>query len=783
MSGENHPVTWPQKIRRFGIEDPFLRFLASRYESEIPWQKTVRNERDLLRFVRREMLPSLVERLVSAGANSPDQRYFLQPSEIRLERVLAAEAHLTAEERAKVEKFRRKKGEEAARGDAARLINRKKQDSFREWIRKVRDQWFRSQHAFVYLVLRGMIDALGKKTLRVLHPPDRRILTWLQNRMRNERLRPNSSLSKEYWWLATLWTELPNFFGSSKPRSLGTTENGWAFFPRHYDAFALSQICQRTGWCLANPYIASRYLEDYGFFIFFQDRRPRVAVETRQEWPNFKIAGIYGLYNSSPKEHRVDIKFFIKTTPFDWRYVYEHEDWKGRMRIDKRKATREWWKERITNWPFLIDTRAPPAIQEEFGAYAESRKSLYEGFPGLPDHGTQWVERTRENPVEEQCVVLREKPFLLEYFRQSPSYQSSGLAGQFALGEAAIEGWLQLLRDGVVPSEAFPLIPRSVRNSPQVIELFAEQYPQELHERIRALKKTRSDREKPFQLEDLFIEQVDEPGLLAEERMVEALLHDKSGLLNNHVFSSLVRERPDFPQLRREAWKKAMEVEPPLWFALPQEFLDTEGFTTSEGPVRAGLDAERWLETIRQKPWILLQPKFPQSLRRHRDFLVAYHDRWVELLREHPWRLWEQINPSSLTGKKHNIDPTGFRNYRRVYPSYALLRSPVVLEAMTEGWLKTISREPDECTVHLSGRMMAIPAVQLSLLRAIDARARKERLPVKIEFATSPLTSFPVSQVLKLFTEFNHYSRLHDQYGHEIRKLLFALEPLSESEI
>jgi hypothetical protein len=36
--------TWPQKIDRFKITDPTLRYLASKYETEIPWQKSVKDE-------------------------------------------------------------------------------------------------------------------------------------------------------------------------------------------------------------------------------------------------------------------------------------------------------------------------------------------------------------------------------------------------------------------------------------------------------------------------------------------------------------------------------------------------------------------------------------------------------------------------------------------------------------------------------------------------------------------------------------------------------------------
>mgnify|MGYP000049290529 FL=1 len=756
MSADPPSPQWPQKIRKFGIEDPSLRYLASKYESAIPWQQEVRNEKELLRYVRRTLLPSLVERLSASGNGPPDQRYFVRPSRIQLERVLHGDAHLTAAERTEAEQLRQVEGKQAAQRYTADLINRKKEASFQEWIRKVRNYWFKSEHAFVYLVLRGMLDGLGKGTLRLLNPPDRQILTWLQNRVHHERLPPHGSVSEEYRWLATLWTEVLGS-GNSRgtPPAAGTTETGWAFFPRGYDPHALSRLCQGSGWCISSPSMAEDFLRQNSFYLLFEERKPRIALRVKTSGSRKRIVECVRTHNRFPEGFEADIELFAQTLELKNRFRYADQLTQNAQALLRENSTSvEWWRQRITNWPFALG-QAIPAIQEELRFYARGRTSLYQGFPGVL-HSAQNSDQLQGSETMDAAVqLLQEKPFLLPKILKKLHLQNSQVPR--VLTEAAIDGWVQLLRDDLVPARAFNYVPTAVLHAPEVLRLLADHYPREFRERIRTLKKSRRDREKPFRLEKWIPEQPDEPPLLARERMVEALLHDKTGLLNNHLFSTLSRERPDFQELRREAWKEAMEVEPPLWFALPDDLRETSGFHTYEGRFHGRANGPQWLRKIRAKPWYLLHSGFPTSLRRHRRILRAYRDSWAERLRAHPWRLWEQIDPPSLQGRKNTLDPKGVKNYRRVYPSYALLSDPVVLNALTEGW-----RNDRHGWRKVSARMQTIPAIQLSFLRAF-----RQKLDQGEEF----LEDLRFRQCLEAFWKMEPYAILHDKYAREIREL------------
>ncbi len=84
----------------------------------------------------------------------------------------------------------------------------------------------------------------------------------------------------------------------------------------------------------------------------------------------------------------------------------------------------------------------------------------------------------------------------------------------------------------------------------------------------------------------------------------------------------------------------------------------------------------------------------------------AYREGWLSYLQQHPWRIW--------------VSHGGHYN-RRSYMSYALLADEIVIDALAKAWaglgdklLSTWRNEP-------SRRMKSIPAIQLSVLRAISS--------------------------------------------------------------
>jgi hypothetical protein len=87
----------------------------------------------------------------------------------------------------------------------------------------------------------------------------------------------------------------------------------------------------------------------------------------------------------------------------------------------------------------------------------------------------------------------------------------------------------------------------------------------------------------------------------------------------------------------------------------------------------------------------------------HPQIIRAYRDGWSYYLKDSPWQIWVK-----------------FKKSYRVYMSYALLNNTRTINAMTDGWIATGTNILTTWRSKPSERMKSIPAVQLSILRALN---------------------------------------------------------------
>lgn len=688
--------TWPQKISRFQLKDPVLRYLASRYESEIPWQKEVKDERSLKKFVRRDLLPSFLKRL-ELSAVASKSRYFIAPEKVKVGNVLhnPNQYYLSDDESRRIQSLSAQESSERhLQRFLARRINHHKADAYQTWVRKVHRFWFRSDPGFAFLVIRGMVDGMGKNSLRTINEPDREILNWIFQRVLSEALSPNFNLSEEYRSLIAFWGCASSWLNNEGSGFKGTTETGWGYFPSVSESEFLSSACASSGWCIGNQTMAHHYLMNSCFFILFEERKPRVALRVS---PENKVVECQGRCNRHPVNFEHDIVLFC--TIMGLNLSHRTGEIQKSLDADPRKESSDWWKERSRFFPFVF-SEAEKSIASQLKIDAANRFSDYKDFPVV---GYRAVSNTREE-LERLISTFEVKPY--QYLRGSDNLLSREQSSR--IRESVCVGWLNLLKHEMVPLDKYKLIPEFVFEDGRVRKFLEKGVPAVIQGRLKNVRALAGD---SFSMDQFIPATSNEPPSVASSRIASALLNDKMGILNDSIFPKSCREREDYQSVRLEGWREAFEIEPPLWFALPSEFRDLPEFQLERGRYRGRADLKYWLSIIRKRPWYLHQQRFPHSLLRRRDILFSYRDAWAIYLRLHPWRFRRE---GKSKDRKYHRNPIP-----SVFPSVGLLNDPKILEAMKEGW----SLNPDLFR-GASLKMKRIPAVQLSVLKAIRHMAK-----------------------------------------------------------
>jgi hypothetical protein len=671
---------WPTKLKKFGISDPFLKILATKYEKEIPWQVEVRCPDSLKRHVEKVMLPRLLAKTHLPDDGTVNNHLYVTTRDVSLDAAIEAENDHESSELETIEIIRMVEGDASAITALVKFLNDRKFNAFKAWIDLLAEK-YPDQPAFRLLLLRPIFELSGRGIRRTVIEPSLDIIDWLHRRIERERILPDVNMATQYC--------LKQGMGFH-PEAV----NGWQFIRSGIqNAPQLSAASFGSGWCIAEHRFANRYLEHFDFYILRSNHQPVVALRISPELG--KIFECRGRSNSQPKQWSEDIGVFILTQGFKYDQITDYGIYIELAEflndpVNLENQSESWWKERAKLWPFALEL-APLDIKNKLTSQFTVGTFQYANFKNF---------RTLTN---ELAINLDQDYWrmMLEIYPQSYRSCPQDLQTNPSIQEACIAGWTSLLEDDEITTESLKSAPEFVRSNPAFKTALEENFLPALHAAIRKSANTWHERANRFRMQEVLPATQGESAKIACERLVNLLLINEDGIYSDEKFSDIDRQREDFPAIREQAWFEAFQVHPPLWFALPADLRIHEKFRLNN-EVSGKIDLDEWCQKVIQKPWLLTQQKgVPKSIRFHQRMIEAYREGWLPHLRKYPWRLWVSIYP------------------RRVYMSYALLTNDKILAALTDGWTQTKRKITRYWLEDTSERMRNIPAIQLTVLRAL----------------------------------------------------------------
>lgn len=662
---------WSTKLKKFNITDPFLKFVASKYENEIVWQSVVRDEDTFKEYIEKVMLPKFLEK-VDLSKKTGKKNFYITENHISLAASLNGEENANDKDIQAIKVIQAEEGDSAALTALVNLINKRKQAVFKKWMRML-DKNYPEQFAFKLLLLRSLFELSGYGTRRAVIEPSLDTISWIYLRIQRDRLLPNENVAFQYC--------LKQGMGGQKKIS-----NGWLFIPSGIEnASKLSAISNGSGWCVAGEYYAKSYLKDCDFYILRASNKPVVALRISKSTQY--VLECRGRYNYDPEEWWIDIWLFLEILNID-------QSFRKNIKIQNILETEDWWKERVKLFVFsailapeniknklLLEIKSDIFHYVDFGNFHQLAKNV-----GIATDRSFWSILIERNPQRYDICPAEFKE--LE-----------------AIKQACIEGWLSYIQNDQLALNEIEYIPKFVKNDNSFSQALNDYFPSEIKKLIRQNPTNRTERIHRFSLGFLIPESHTESAHVACERMVNLLLTNENGVFSDEIFSEMSRQRQDFHIIREMAWLEAIKAHPPLWFALPSDLKDKPNFQLDNKSSKA--DLEHWRASVYCKPWLLTQKNtVPKSIRLHVDIINAYRDGWLNYLQQYPWRIWV-AHHRGFFGK-------------RSYMSYALLSDFIVIDTLAKGWAEKSDQLLKIWRSKPSERMKSMPAIQLSVLKAIS---------------------------------------------------------------
>ena len=449
---------WPQKVSRFRVEDPLLRYVVARYEREIPWH-TVTDAETLAAHVRDVMLPDLLDRV--AWPLKPGARHcFVDRRHVDVDLALTTDPELDQRDLAHIGALRRV-SEAAALSALVDLVNVRKARAFAAWTDLMAD-CFGEHPALAVLLLRPLFERARAGDRRSVVAPSEAITRQVHEALSAERVTPNADL-------AHLYTTL-------RAASQGTSlADGWHHVPRgSLNASRLTALSLGSGWCVANGPFAVDYLRSSAFYILRVGGRPEVALRFRGR----HLVECVGRGNAQPSAWSADIILFLEThavhVPHLWHHI-GHSPLERALWLDQPAS---WWRERVRRWPFAA-ALAPMALRVGLTPTLREVSETCGGFPQF-----DMLSRQLELPVNQASWrrVLGTNPLSFEGCPED-------LRDDLAVQAACVRGWEQRAARGRLSDSEVARLPDFVRRAPTIaLELAREAMP----EQVAMLKRGRS---------------------------------------------------------------------------------------------------------------------------------------------------------------------------------------------------------------------------------------------------------------------------------------------------
>jgi hypothetical protein len=736
---ENNTTQWSSKFKKFGITDPFLKLLTVKYENSIPWQTVVKDELTLNQHIKDVLLPDLKKKTIwnqayHVGAKS----LFVRSSDLDIEQILETD-ELTADEKSiinlhldlgdeyddedsefymspeEIEKFYR----DHVAPKLQDILNKKKEAAFKIWFDNVQKKYPKNV-AFQYLILKPIIEQSGYNSRRLLPAPDNGVLKWLFARIQHELYVPSTNFGLEYRM------RLSNGLNHR-------VINGWQFIPSGVENVAkLTAAAARSGWCIASQYYAEKYLA-HDFYILREKGKPVVAL--RVDKKNQKCYEVSGVHNEIAYNYYSEIWFFIRsifsncTIPSKFvksnsaERMVPHFSKIVNENLEKNKNNREWWQEMVSKWPGTYDL-----VPDELKSEVKIDTSNFIKNQFYMSLGVEFREKYGIHFSESDYIGLLE---------QHPQlYYELGILDNPTLNAACIKGVLNRLIMNDITYKEYSKLPEFVRKSPEIINRIITHLPLSFEKNIIKRGSNYKERNESVKLEEHVPYTQGESLDLTILRAFESIIKNHSSDFTDIIFSKDILSHPDFKEIRKQAWLKAVHKDPTFYFAFPTDLIH-ERVWAPQIKINAKDEKtlETWISKIEARPWYLAtEGKVPKSVRYHEALLRAYLRGWGEILSKTPSQIWKKVN-----------------SYQRVYMSYAALRNFYIFSVLAKSFGK---RGGGFSTA--SPRMRRIPAYQLAFLySAVINKASDSNvsflIPTIIPPSIKGIVIDPQYELIKLF--------------------------------
>ena len=735
----NTTTQWSSKFKKFGITDPFLKLITVKYENSIPWQTVVKDELTLNQHIKDVLLPDLKKKTIwneayHVGAKS----LFVCCSDLDIEQILETD-ELTADEQSIInlhldlgdeyddedsEFYMSPEEIEIFKKDHVApilqdILNKKKDAAFKIWFDNVQKKHPKNV-AFQYLILKPIIEQSGYNSRRLLPAPDNGVLKWLFVRIQHEFYLPSTNFGLEYRM------RLSNGLNHR-------VINGWQFIPSGIEnAAKLTAAAARSGWCIAGQYYAERYLA-HDFYILREKGKPVVAL--RVDKKNQKCYEVSGVHNEIAYNYYSEIWFFIRsifsssTIPSKFvksnsaERMVPHFSKIVNENLEKNKKNSEWWQEMVSKWPGTYDL-----VPDELKSEVKLDTSTFIKNQFYMSLGVEFREKYGIHFSESDYIGLLE---------QHPQFYSElGILDNPTLDAACIKGVFNRLIVNDITYKEYNKLPEFARKSPEIINRITTHLPLSFEKNIIKRGSNYKERNESVKLEEHVPYTQDESLDLTVLRALESILKNQSSDFTDVIFSKEIISHPDFKEIRKQAWLKAVLKDPTFYFAFPIDLVHEHVWAPqTKISAKDEKTLEIWVSKIEARPWYLAtEGKVPKSVRYHEALLRAYLIGWGAILSKTPSQIWKKVN-----------------SYQRTYMSYAALRNFYIFSVLAKSFGK---RGGGFSTA--SERMRQIPSYQLAffwsaIINSTPNSSVRNLIKPIITPTTKGIVIDPQYELIKLF--------------------------------
>jgi hypothetical protein len=678
---------YPDKLKKFGIENPGLKILGTKYENEIPWQVEIKNEATFLSYITKILLPDLFFS-IDLNAN-PTSNYFVKSADVDLENALNLDPEINNAEKNAIWQCREKEGDNAAIELLVRTINQKKHKGYLKWWKEI-NKSFKGNPAFAYLILRSIYDSAKKGTRRILPKPSEEILSWMHIQLTKEKLTPKVHFSKLY-------------FQRLLKRGRLDFDFGWQYIPSgEQNATLLSSSVQGTGWCIASELYAKMYLKKNEFYLLRCEGHSVVAL--RVDKTSKKVIECQGNQNIPPKEWSWDVHFFTNT--IDLKLAHNNVVLNNWMKDHPLKIQSiSWWEKRLSILPFAINFHPNRNLKESYIPQPMSLGNCLD-FMNLIE-----IEKklNKKLPIELLKATAILRPELIELIIEnkiSPTDYEK-------LRNQSIEYIKEKVEEMDISLEEIHKLPDFIKLDPTFQEALSKHLPTG----FKQLTQQQKGRNKRFKSQPTFDEIIpasnSEPVELALQRAISIILNNPTSDFSDRIFSEELKKHSEFKTIRTKAWAEAVKENPTCFFALPLDLRKKKIIEPESGLEKVALLSE-WIPKIIEKPWVLTQKNtVPKSIRYHKCLLHAYLQGWEPKLRENPLNVELKIG-------------AGYHQ-KKVYLALPALCVHSVFHSIVIGFQRNMSFHAVNWRI-ASKQLRSIPVMQLAVLMSATNTASEALL-------------------------------------------------------